>query len=426
MPTDRVVVTGMGVCAPNAVGVNRFLHALKSGTSGIRHLDTLEALNFRCQLAGIPDKDAIIHSKHAANFNYKKIKSTGILYGVQAGLEAWSDAGLSITSRDSDPDWTSGCIFGSTINGIEAISDTILPVDSGNVRRLGSRTVPQAMNSGVSAYLGGILGLGNQVTTNSAACNTGTEAILSAYSRIKHGYAERMIAGGSDSSSRYIWGAFDALRILNSKSNDSPALASCPLRADHPGFVPGSGGGALVLESLEHAQRRNAKIYVEVLGGHINSGGQRAGGSIAAVSLGGMVRCIQQALHEAEVTPEDIDAISGHLTSTQGDLVEVTAWTKALNRSGPDFPFINAPKSLIGHCLGGAGAIECVAAVLQLHHGFLHESANAEPIDPAILELIPRSSVVRESFDTDLRYVAKSSFGFGDVNSCVVFGRPPA
>jgi 3-oxoacyl-(acyl-carrier-protein) synthase len=230
-----------------------------------------------------------------------------------------------------------------------------------------------------------------------------------------------MLCGGCDSDGTYVWSGFDAMRVLNRKSNDTPEKGSRPMSATAAGFVPGGGAGALVLEDLETALARGARIYGEVLGGYVNSGGQQNGGSITAPNPDGIVRCIQGALQDAEIDASAIDAISGHLTATMFDPYEIALWSKALGRKGKDFPYIASLKSMIGHCLSAAGAIESVAAVLELYKGFLHPSINCEDLHPKITEVIDSQCIPTTAKDIDLNIIAKSSFGFGDVNSVVIF-----
>jgi 3-oxoacyl-(acyl-carrier-protein) synthase len=212
------------------------------------------------------------------------------------------------------------------------------------------------------------------------------------------------------------------MRVITRRHNDSPEQASRPLSASASGFVPGSGAGALVIESLESALERGAVIYAEILGGHVNSGGQRNSGSMTAPNIEGIERCIKSALKNASIEPHEIDAISGHLTSTMGDPGEIAAWTRALGLNGKDFPYISSLKSMIGHCLSAAGAVESVATVLQLYHGFLHPSLNCEDLHPEIEKLIDSSRIPTSCIQKpDLKIIAKASFGFGDVNSCVIF-----
>ena len=299
----RVVVTGMGVCAPNGVGLSNFTQALKDGVGGI-HFDTkLEELNFGCQLSGKPNIRNVNLNNYFTNVQLKGLNSTGVVYGVMAGRDAWQDAGLPLENQEN-PDWNCGIIFGTGILGVDKFREGIYLVDDGQVGRLGSTSVIQTMASGISAYLGGMLGAGNQVTTNSSACTTGTEAILMGYERIKSKRATRMLVGSCCDSGPYVWGGFDAMRILPRNYNEKPEKASRPMSATAAGFVPGSGAGALVLESLESAQDRGAKIYAEILGGDINSGGQRGGGSMTAPNNEAVVRCIQKAILESGVEPK--------------------------------------------------------------------------------------------------------------------------
>ena len=318
-------------------------------------------------------------------------------------------------------DWETGVIAGSGIGGMDTIAGQLVPmVNEGNVRRMGSRMVEQVMNSGTSAQIAGLLALGNQVTSNSSACSTGNEAVIVAARRIRDGFATRMLAGGSEGASPYIWGGFDAMRVICRKFNDRPEQASRPMSASACGFVPGAGAAILMLEELESALARGARIYAEILGGMVNCGGHRMGGSITAPNPEGVKRCIQGAVADAGISPDQIDAINGHLTATYADPVEVKNWSAALGRGPENFPWINATKSMIGHCLGAAGAIECVAVVLQLARGFVHPSLNCEDLHPEIVPFaksVPHVAVACP----DLKIVAKAGFGFGDVNSCLMF-----
>jgi 3-oxoacyl-(acyl-carrier-protein) synthase len=229
-----------------------------------------------------------------------------------------------------------------------------------------------------------------------------------------------MIAGGSEGATPFIWGGFDAMRVLCRKFNDNPQAGSRPMSATACGFIPGSGGAMLVLEELEAALERGARIYAEIIGGYVNCGGQRMGGTMTAPNPEGVKRCIRGAVADAGIDPAEVDAINGHLTATYADPYEVKSWAVALNRTPDNFPYIQATKSLIGHCLGAAGAIECVASVLQIYKGFLHPSINCEDVHPDIVEYvekIPKKCLVVPK----LKIVAKAGFGFGDVNSCIIF-----
>ncbi len=416
----RVVITGLGVVAPNGVGLDAFTKAIKNGISGIKHDPELERLQFSCQIAGKPDVSTELSLNYFTALELRNFNASGILYGVIAGIDAWKDAGLSIEIND-EPDWDSGTIFGTGTSGIDKFRESIYKIDDLQTRRLGSTAVAQTMNSGVSAYLGGKLGLGNQVTTNSSACTTGTESILMAFERIKSGQAKRILAGSTSDSGPYIWGGFDAMKVCTFKHNKTPERASRPMSASASGFVPGSGAGAFLLEDLETALARGAKIYAEVLGGNVNSGGQRGQGTMTTPNAVAVQKCIQDALKNAEIDSNDIDAINGHLTATSKDSLEIQNWSEALNRSGADFPYINSLKSLVGHCLTAAGSVESVASVLQLYHGFIFPNRNCEDLNPEITAIIDASKIPMQVIEKELTIIAKASFGFGDVNCCVIF-----
>lgn len=419
MNKPRVVVTGIGVVSPNGTGVDAFESALRQGQSGIRFIQELEALNFSCRIGGIPGD---FERAYENCFGRPAPEECGnIEYAAVAAMEAWRDAGLYLPKDDDSAQWNSGTIFGCGICGMQTIANEVVPtINAGKVRRLGSRIVERVMGSAVSAHLAGLLGLGNQVTSNSSACSTGTEAIIEAAWRIRMGLADRMVAGGSEGASPFTWGGFDSMRIvLSRKFNDQPEKGSRPMSASACGFVPGAGAGALILENLETALARGARIYAEIIGGMVNCGGQRGGGSMTAPNPEGVVRCIRGAVADAGISPDAIDAINGHLTATFADPQEIRNWSRALERGPEDFPIINSTKSLIGHCLGAAGAIETVAAILELHKGFIHPSINCEDIHPEIEPFAGR--VARTCIeDRAPSIIAKASFGFGDVNSCLI------
>jgi 3-oxoacyl-(acyl-carrier-protein) synthase len=417
---NRVVITGLGVVAPNGVGLEAFSNAIKNGISGIKHDPELERLQFSCQIAGKPEISTEFSLKYFTELELRNFNSTGILYGVIAGIDAWKDAGLSLEIQEN-PDWDSGTIFGTGTSGIDKFRESIYKIDDFQTRRLGSTAVAQTMNSGVSAYLGGKLGLGNQVTTNSSACTTGTESILMAYDRIKSGQAKRILAGSTSDSGPYIWGGFDAMKVCTFKHNHEPEKGSRPMSASASGFVPASGAGAFVIEDLESALARGAKIYCEILGGNTNSGGQRGLGTMTAPNPIAVQKCIQNAVTNAGISANDIDVINGHLTATSKDSLEIENWTKALNRSGVDFPFINSLKSMVGHCLSAAGSIESVASILQIHQNFIFPNINCEDLNPEITNLIDSSQIPQKLIEKEVNIVAKASFGFGDVNGSVIF-----
>jgi 3-oxoacyl-(acyl-carrier-protein) synthase len=172
---------------------------------------------------------------------------------------------------------------------------------------------------------------------------------------------------------------------------------------------------------LDSALARGATIYAEVLGGNINSGGQRGGGTMTAPNATAVKRCITEALISSGVKASDIDTINGHLTATAKDGLEIENWSEALQLSGNDFPYINSLKSMVGHCLSASGSVESVASVLQLHHGFIFPNINCEDLHPEITAIIGESRIPQQLIKKELNIVAKASFGFGDVNACVLF-----
>ena len=409
----------MGVAAPIGVGLQEFEDSLRKGNSGIKFQPELKELNFTCQIAGKPEiTDAHLQSCFTP-LELRGLRSSGIIYGVIAGLEAWKDAGMTLNSEETD--WDSGIIFGTGTLGVEKFREAVELIDAGKTRRLGSTAVIQTMSSGISAFLNTKIGCGNMVTSNSSACSTGTEAVLMAYERIRSGKATRILTGSSSDSGPYVWGGFEALRILPHQYNDKPEEGSRPMSASAAGFVPGSGAGALVLEDLGSAVKRGAKIYAEVLGGHVNSGGQRQGGSMTAPNSEGVKNCIRKAVSEAGIEPSDIDSINGHLTATQMDPTEIRNWSQALRLDGEDFPVINSLKSLTGHCLSASGSIECVASVLQIDKDFIFGNLNCVDLHPEIEAVIPKNKVPAKVLERPVNTVIKASLGFGDVNAVVVF-----
>jgi 3-oxoacyl-(acyl-carrier-protein) synthase len=419
--SNRVVVTGMGVVAPNGVGIPAFLHALQNGISGIRFIPLYKDLHFNCQVCGVPDFDFSHLKDYLSEVTFYGLKGSTIGYAIKAAADAWLDAGNKL--YDGKVHWETGCVFGNSVADTEAMKRIIALVDSKQSRKLGSRMVEQLMNSGSTAYITGLLGLGNRVITNSSACATGSQAVLMGYEYIKHGMAKRMLVGSNEYIDNYIFGAFDAMRILSRKFNETPEKASRPMSATAGGFIPGSGAGALVLEDLDFALARNATIYAEILGGATNSGAQQGTGSMTSPNAEGVVHCITDALNNSNIDAKDIDLVSGHLTATIADKMEIENWSVALNRKGNNFPVTNSLKSMIGHCLSAAGSIEIVAVILQIMHQFVHPNINLEDPNPEIIDIASLKSFPVKKLNKNVDIVTKANFGFGDVNACVIFSK---
>ncbi|HVC09615.1 MAG TPA: beta-ketoacyl-[acyl-carrier-protein] synthase family protein [Elusimicrobiota bacterium] len=428
----RVVVTGLGAVAPNGVGVPAFREALKAGRSGISRHEELKELNFACQIGGIPptDEDAIL--KVLPEADYHKM-SEAMIYAVLAAVECAKNSGASLDSKNyqnSPVDWNSGAIMGCGIGGMDTIFQELAPVMAeakaqepgrGTIP-MGADIVPKVMNSSVSVAVGRFLGLGGQTSSNSSACNTGTEAIFEAWKHIQMGFAESMYAGGAEGTHFGIWAGFDAMRdVLCSRFNEAPEKGSQPMGAGACGFVPAGGAGVLRLETLESAQKRGAEIICELISAFCNSGGQRDGGTMTFPNPDGVTRCIRRVIEDSGVSPDRISLINGHLTSTGADPREIASWMKALELPPEKFPLIQSTKSMIGHCLGAAGALECVAAADQLANGYVHPSINSDEIHPQIAKI--GNSIPRQARQARLEYVIKASFGFGDVNGCLLFKR---
>lgn len=417
----RVVVTGLGVVSPNGVGVPAFLHAIQNGISGLKYIPAYKELGFNCHVCGVPAFEFNDLKNYLSEVAFYGLKASTIGYAIKAAADAWIDAGNVLETDEIH--WDTGCVFGNSVADTEAMKRVISLVDSKQARKLGSRTVEQLMNSGATAYISGLLSIGNRVITNSAACATGSQAVLMGYEYIKNGTAKRMVVGSNEYIDPYVFGAFDSMRILARKFNDTPEKSSRPMSATANGFVPGSGAGALVIEDLDYALARGATIYAEILGGHTNSGGQKSGGSMTAPNASGIVNCITTALQNAGVTGEDVDLISGHLTATVADKLEIENWALALNRKGDNFPLVNSLKSMIGHCLSAAGSIEIVSVILQIMHQFVHPNINLEDPNPEITNIVSAGRLPTQRVDTEINIAAKANFGFGDVNACLIFSK---
>lgn len=417
----RVVVTGMGVVAPNGVGIPAFLHAIQNGVSGIKFIPLYEQLHFYSQVCGVPEFEFSHLKDYLSEVTFHGLKASTIGYAIKAAADAWIDAGNQL--NDGTVHWDTGCVFGNSIADTEAMKRVIALIDTKQSRKLGSRMIEQLMNSGSTAYITGLLGLGNRIVTNSSACATGSQAILMGYEYVKYGMARRMLVGSNEYIDNYIFGAFDAMRVLSRKFNGEPEKASRPMSATAGGFVPGSGAGALVLEDLEYALARNATIYAEVLGGATNSGAQKGTGSMTSPNAEGVVNCIVDAINNAGIDAKDIDLISGHLTATMADKMEVENWAKALQTTRDTFPLINSVKSMIGHCLSAAGSIETIAVILQMVHGFVHPNINLEDPNPEIADITGLQSLPVKTIHKDINIAAKANFGFGDVNACLFFSK---
>ncbi len=422
MHKKRVVITGMGVIAPEAESLQLYDEILRSGRSLIRHVDELEAFGFEAQNGAIADP--LIDPKNELLRLFEiDLTSDFIKLAVKAAYNAWQDAGLSIPDPDSEEvDYDTGVMIGGVISGIEQLVSKVVPLlEKKRPKRLGSMIVQNTMPSGASAYISSIFALGNQAMSLNSACSTGVDSINWGYHSVASGWAKRMVVGASDAYNPYSWAGFEGMRVLNRNSNDAPEKASRPMSESAKGFVPGSGAGVLILEDLDLARARGARIYAEILGGFSNCGALRGKGSMTFPNREGVIRALKTTFELCEIKPEEIDYINGHLSGTMADPFEVQNWFDAMKVTQKEFPYINSTKSILGHSLGAAGALEIVATILQLYNGYVHASLNTEDLHPDIEKLIGRDSVPMERVDfPEMRIAAKANFGFGDVNSAIV------
>ena len=418
----RVVVTGMGVVSPIGVGIKAFEEAMKGMKSGISHISELEELGFGCQIGGVPNLELSEDLKYLYA-NELQGASMMIIYACLAGLQAWRNAGFMVEGRASTfVDIDTGAIIGTGIGASDIFAKIVRQTDLKQTRKLRSTIIEHSMTSGPSANLSKLLGLGNQLLGVSSACASGSDAILMGYQRIRAGFAKRMLVGGAECYSPYGWAGFDAMRVTTRKYNDNPTQGSRPMTGNSSGFVPGSGSGVLVLEDYDSAQSRGAQILCELKGGWSNSGGQRNDGSMTAPTSRGVIACIRKALLESNTNVNEIDYVSGHLSSTFADANEISNISQALGRSGDSFPYINSLKSLIGHCIGATGAIESIAAILQMKGGYIHGTLNLKETHSRIAKVLdtrkaPRDTIVVQGINS----VLKLSFAFGDSNVALIF-----
>ncbi len=419
----RVVITGMGVIAPEAESLSAYDEILRSGRSLIRHVDELEEFGFEAQNGAIADPGIDPENELLRLFEID-LTSDFIKLAVKAAYNAWQDAGLPIPDPDSEEvDYDTGVMIGGVISGIEQLVSKVVPLlEKKRPRRLGSMIVQNTMPSGASAYISSIFALGNQAMSLNSACSTGVDSVNWGYHSVASGWAKRMVVGASDAYNPYSWAGFEGMRVLNRSSNHAPEKASRPMSASAKGFVPGSGAGVLILEDLEVARARGARIYAEILGGFSNCGALRGQGSMTFPNREGVIRALKTTFELCEIKAEEIDYINGHLSGTMADPFEVQNWYDAMQlKKGQKFPYINSTKSILGHSLGAAGALEIVATILQLKNGYVHASLNTEDLHPDIEKRIGREPVPLKRVDfPGMRIAAKANFGFGDVNSAIV------
>jgi 3-oxoacyl-[acyl-carrier-protein] synthase I len=403
----RVVVTGMGIVSSIGNNTQEVLASLREAKSGISRAGEYAERGFRCQVHGAPTLDAeAIIDRRAMRF-----LGGGAAWNHIAMEQAIRDAGLE--PREISHDRT-GIIMGSGGPSTRTIVEAADVTRSKGPKRVGPFAVPKAMSSTASATLATWFKIKGVNYSISSACATSNHCIGNATEIIQHGRQDMIFAGGCEELDWTLSVLFDAMGAMSTKFNDHPDKASRAYDVDRDGFVIAGGAGVVVLEELEHAKARGAKIYAEVAGYGATSDGY----DMVAPSGEGAVRCMKQAL---EGVSAPVDYINPHATSTPvGDLKEIEAIREVF---GDKCPPIAATKSLTGHSLGAAGVQEAIYSMLMMKNGFICESANIETMDPAFADM----PIVRERRDNvALGCVLSNSFGFGGTNACVVFKRPEA
>jgi 3-oxoacyl-[acyl-carrier-protein] synthase-1 len=400
----RVAVTGIGIVSSIGNNANEVLASLREARSGVTAAPEYAQLGFRCQVHARPDIDWEAKvDRRAARF-----LAAGTAYAHIAMEQAIADANLSEGEVSND---RTGLIVGSGGPSTHSIVEAADVARAKGVKRIGPFAVPKAMSSGPSATLATWFKIRGLNFSISSACATSTHCIGAGVEQIALGNQDLVFAGGCEEVDWTLSALFDAMGAMTSRFNDRPAKASRAYDLDRDGFVIAGGAGVVVLEALERAQARGAKIYGEIVGYAANSDGF----DMVAPSGEGAARCMRLALGHAG--GRKIDYLNPHGTGTPvGDLREMEAVREVFGQTPP---LISSTKSLTGHSLGAVGAQEAIYCLLMMQNGFVCESANIETLDPAFADL----PIVRERLDRPVATVMSNSFGFGGTNGCLVMSR---
>ncbi len=411
MSKRRVVITGLGAVSPLGNTVADSWNGAVNGKSGIGPIEHFDVSEFSSRIGGsvrgfdiaqyIPEKEA-------------KKMDVFIHYGLAAGSQAFEDAGLAVTEQNAE---RIGVAIGAGIGGITGIEQGHNAFLKGGPRKISPFFVPSNIINMISGNLSIKYGLKGPNFAIVTACATGTHCIGDAYRLIQYGDADVMVAGGSEmATAPSSLGGFASARAL-SRRNDEPAKASRPWDKDRDGFVLSDGAGVLVLEELEHAQRRGARIYAEVIG--YGMSGDAYHMTMPTENGEGAARCMKNALRDAALNPDGLDYINAHGTSTPaGDLAETKAIKSVLGEAAYTTP-VSSTKSMTGHMLGAAGGIEAVFSVLALRDQIIPPTINLdEPSPDCDLDFVPHTAR-----DAKLEIVMSNSFGFGGTNGTLIFKR---
>lgn len=417
----RVVVTGLGVVSPVGTGVDAFWQRVTEGANGIRRITRFQADDLACQVAGeVPTKeedlfgfdvDAVMEPRE------QRRSDRFIHFALAAAGEALAQAGWA-PQTDAARIWT-GTIIGTGVGGFPAMTAGTRLVDDKGPRRASPFLVPSFLANLAAGQVSIRHGLKGPLAAPVTACAASLQALGDAARLIRSGEADVMVAGGAEAClDRVSYAGFCAAKAMSSKRNDDPAHASRPFDQDRDGFIMGEGAGVLVLEDYEHAKSRGAEILVELKGYGTTADAFHV--TASSPDGEGGLRAMQQALAAAGLGPADIGYVNAHSTSTPvGDAAEIAALNTLFEGRGKDLA-VSSSKSMFGHLLGAAGAVEAVACVQALRTGQLPPSRNLSDPDEAMaqFELVPDKAIARS-----VDHVLTNGFGFGGVNASAVFSR---
>ncbi len=422
----RVVVTGIGMVSPLGLSAGTTWQRLLESKSGIGVINRFDVSDLPCKIAGTVNKAGETPSASADVFDpaqwleHKEIKKVDyfIMLAMAAAQQAVEDAGWKAESEEQKE--RTGVLIGSGIGGLQAIYDASILLKERGPRRISPFFIPSALinlASGQVSIRHGFKGPNHAVVT---ACSTGAHAIGDAARLIQFDDADVMVAGGSEASvSRLGVAGFAAARALSTSFNDRPQAGSRPWDKDRDGFVMGEGAGILVLEELEHAKKRGARIYAEIVGYGLSGDAHHV--TAPAEDGSGGFRAMRMALKRAKLNPEDIDYINAHGTSTPlGDEIELGAVKRLFGPHAYKLS-MSSTKSAIGHLLGAAGAVEAIFSILAMRDQVAPPTLNLDnPSEGCDIDLVPHTAKPRK-----ISYALSNSFGFGGTNASLVFASPP-
>tara|TARA_B100000035_G_scaffold194203_1_gene165799 strand:+ start:62 stop:1294 length:1233 start_codon:yes stop_codon:yes gene_type:complete len=407
----RVVVTGLGTVNPLGNNVNISWDSLTNSKSGINKISTFEVKEYPCQIAGSVNPEYI--SEDIVSLRDQRKIDRFITLGLIAAHEAFLDSGFEVNEENS---LRSGVMVGSGIGGLDTIYKNSAILDNQGIRKISPFFIPSSLINLLSGHISIRYNLKGPNSSPVTACATGTHAIGDSFTLIKNNKADLMICGGAEAAICPLGIAgFSAARALCDTFNNDPTKGSRPWDKDRSGFVMGEGAGVLVLEELEHAQKRNAKIYGEIKGYGLSGDAYHI--TKPSEDGSGGFRAMEMALKESELNTEDIQYVNAHGTSTPvGDMIELNAVEKLF--SSNEKLFMSSNKSAIGHLLGAAGAVEAVFSLKSLQTKILPPTLNLyKPETSTKINLIPHNSVEHE-----ISNLISNSFGFGGTNASLIFG----